>query len=298
MKIKKYLINQDDNQKFIFDYQYADFVLRIFSVFWLMYVVYSYYEIFNRPHVLFEPIIRFQKIFVPIFPTPLLFLSVILVALFLLIITLFNQKIIFRILLFLVFLWLNTIKWNYNFFSHVGYVFILAHLFFSVLPPKSLSVFNDKKNLEFFSRSIRWVYAGILVTYSMAGFWKIVALAYKLLLQPNNINWVSSNAIELNAIVSARFWDESISKAMLNIYSLPYVWESLTVIIFFIQFIAVFGAFNKKLSYFILLGLLLFHVYNMIFINTSFYVASFVLLILLFPYHLIFNKKYNRISNL
>jgi len=291
MRISNLFIKEDENEKFIIDYSYADVLLRIFSIFWIGYIIFVFHENLNRPASLFEPIIWLQKLFISSIPSLYLFYSIIIISLFLCIYTIFNKKIVYRGILFLLLLWLNTLKWNYNFFSHVGHLFLLAHFFTIFIPSKNINSLNSKNDIRLFSNSIRWAYAGVLITYTMAGFWKFLSLFHKLIYQSKLINWMSEDAVELNAIVSSRIWDESVSISMLKIYEIPFIWQAATLFIFCIQLIAVLGAFNKKLSYIVLAGLLIFHLYNILFINTFFYVSSIVLLILLLPYHLVNRKR-------
>ena len=294
MNFKIQLINQQENEKFIYDYSFADILLRIFSIAWIGHVIFAFEENKNRPTSLFEPLIWIQKWLSPNLPSNFLFYSVVSVAIFLCIYTIFNKKIIYRVSLFLLLLWLNTIKWNYNFFSHVGHLFLLAHFFTLFIPSKTIEHLNSTIEIKQFSYSIRWAYAGVLITYTMAGFWKFLALFSKILFHPNQINWLSEDAAELNAIVSARLWDETVPNFMLKFYDIPLFWQIGTLVIFTAQLLAVFGAFNKKISYYILTLLVLFHIYNMLFINTHFYASTFVLLILLFPYHLLINKYFKQ----
>lgn len=290
MNFKFKLINQDENEKFIYDYSFSDVLLRIFSIAWVGYVIYSFEETKNRPIGLFEPLIWIQKWLSPNLPSNFLFYTVISISVFLCIYTIFNKKIIYRVILFLLLLWLNTIKWNYNFFSHVGHLFLLAHFFTLFIPSKTIKQLNSSIEIKQFSYSIRWAYAGVLITYTMAGFWKFLALFSKLLFHPNQINWLSENAANLNAIVSTRLWDETVSNIMLKFYDIPLFWQIGTLTIFTAQLFAILGAFNKKIACLILTILVFFHLYNMLFINTHFYASTFVLLILLFPYHKL-NKK-------
>jgi len=293
MKIIKLLINNNENKKYIFNY-YSDIILRVFTLFWIAAVIFSYIENNQRPESLFEPIIWIQKWFITTQPSTTVFYTITILASFLSVITIFKKKIFCRSVLFILLLWLNAVKWNYNFFSHVGYLFLLTHFFTIFIPPKKISGFkNDNNEITLFSHAIRWSCAGILITYTMSGVWKFLGLLYKIVFQPEAINWLSKDAVELNAIVSARLWDESISETMMAIYEIPIIWQIATITIFLFQLVAVLGAFNKKISYFILISLVIFHIYNMLFINTFFYVSTAVLVIILFPYHLVLKKTYN-----
>lgn len=279
--ILKKLINRKEDEKFIINYFFSDLFLRIFTFLWIGYVIFAYNENLHRPESLFEPINWLQKILMPQLPSQGVFYLVVLTAAGLCFLTLKSKKVIFRALLFLVLLWLNCIKWNYNFFSHVGHLFLFAHFFtIFITPEKRL---NSKDN----AMAIRWALAGVLSTYTMAGIWKFVSLFYKTLIKPtpNQATWLSEDAVELNAIVSARLWDQSTNAEQFTMYNIDYIWVAGTIFIFFIQLISVLGGFNKKLSYFIVFFLVLFHIYNSLFINTSFYVSVIVLIILFFPYH-------------
>jgi hypothetical protein len=292
MIFKKSLFNLEDNSKYVFDYYYSNLLLRIFSICWIAYVIYVFEEISYRPNDLYEPVIFFQQLFMPFLPSPYLFYSIASIAVFLCFFTIFKNNISYRILLFLLLMWLNAVKWNYNFFSHVGHLFLLAHFFTIFLPPINFNKTIIKEELDVFSISIRWSLFGVLSTYTMAGIWKFGSLTYKLIFNQSEINWLSENAVELNAIVSSRLWDEKVSNSMLSLYEIPFIWQIGVLIIFTFQLIAIFGAFNKNTSYYVLLVLIIFHIYNIIFINTSFYVSSIILVILLFPYHSIRLKEY------
>ena len=283
----KKLVLTKDNKKYIIDYYFSDFFLRIFSILWICYSVFSFHENLNRPKSLYEPIILFQKIFLPKLPSPILFYIITIASIFLCIYTIINKKIIFRIILFVLLLWLYAVKWNYNFFSHVGHLFLLTHLFTLFTPPIKLNKHENNNSLKIkdFSEAIRWSLAGILVTYSMAGFWKFLSLFYKLIYKPDDINWLSENAVELNAAVSKRIWDEHLSDFAINLYKIDYIWEIGTFFIFLVQLFAVLGAVNKKISYYVCSCLIIFHIYNIIYINTSFYVSIITLIIMFFPYH-------------
>ena len=295
MNLLKLIIRDSENKKYIIDYYYADVLLRIFTILWIGYVIFSYHENLNRPESLYEPIIWVQKWFMPTQPSLMAFYAIVIFSISLSIFTIINKQIVYRGILFLLLLWLNAVKWNYNFFSAVGHLFLLAHFFSIFIPPLIISKFNnDAFKIKQFSYAIRWSYAGILITYTMAGTWKFIALFYKIIFHPNKINWMHENAVELNAIVSARLWDEMVSITMLNIYDIPYIWQIATLFIFCFQLIAVLGAFHKKVSFLVLTSLLSFHIYNMFFINTSFFVSSIVLLIILFPYHLFSNEDYSQ----
>lgn len=285
-------INRVEDDKFIFDFGIADKLLRIFSVLWLGHIYLNYKDLINRPKELFEPIVWIQKLLISTVPNTFIFYSILVLSIILCVVTIFNKAILYRLLLFVLLLYLNTIKWNYNFFSHVGHLFILAHFFTIFIPPiKSIKHISSEEKINY-ANSIRYAFAGVLMTYTFAGIWKFAVLFYKLLFDPTSLNWMSKNAVEFNALLSARLWDEQISPIMIKIYEIPFLWQFLTLLIFAFQLIAVLGAFNKKIAIPILFALVLFHIYNMLFINTYFFTSLFTLIILFLPYHRILKRRF------
>ncbi len=62
-------------------------------------------------------------------------------------------------------------------------------------------------------------------------------------METQKMSWLNEHAIELNAIVSKRIHDEFPSASILNLYAIPYVWEILTICIFFIQLFSIMEDF-------------------------------------------------------
>ena len=284
------LINQSENINYIIDYYYADKLLKIFTFLWILYVIFCFHENQQRAEILHEPIIWIQKVFNYNKYECYIFT---IISMFFCLICILNNNILPRLILFLCIMYLNAVKWHYNVFSHVGHLLLLAHFTTIFIPRIKFTEHLSKKAKKEYSYAIRWALAGILATYTLAGIWKFLSLFYKIIKHPNEVHWLHPYAVELNAIVSARYWDETISEKMLRIYEIPYIWEFGTIFIFFIEFIAIAASFRKNISYFIVTSIIIFHIYNIIFINTSFYVSSFVLLILFFPYHKLIQKKEN-----
>ncbi len=271
----------EEDVLYLYDFRIFDKIVGIFSIIWTFYIVWMYQTVLlARPESLYMPIYWFQKVFMPTLPQPVYFYTVVTLTILLLILNYFRQRVFHRILLFFLILWLNALKWNYNFASHVGHIFVLTY-FFSIFLNFD-KVENDVKGKAV---AAHWFHAGILLTYTLAGVWKFIGLFYKLFIETQKMSWLNEHAIELNAIVSKRIHDEFPSSLILKLYAIPYIWEILTICIFFIQLFSIMGALNKRLSYFFLAGLIIFHLYNSVLNNTDFYVAIITLIILFFPYH-------------
>ncbi len=278
----------EEDVLYLYDFRVFDKIVAVFSIIWTLYIVWLYQNVLlPRPESLYMPIYWFQKVFMPTLPSPVYFYTVVILTLLLLVLNYVRQHVYYRIILFLLILWLNALKWNYNFVSHVGHIFVLTY-FFSIF----LNFDKGANDIRGKAIAVHWFQAGILLTYTLAGVWKFIGLFYKLFIETQKMSWLNEHAIELNAIVSKRIHDEFPSAFILKLYAIPYVWEVLTVCIFFIQLFSILGALNKRLSYFFLAGLIIFHLYNSILNNTDFYVAIITLIILFFPYH-----KFKRIFN-
>ncbi|MBK9327859.1 MAG: hypothetical protein IPM95_00810 [Sphingobacteriales bacterium] len=278
--------NSGEDELYLYDFRVFDKIVGIFSVIWTLYIVWLYQNVLlPRPESLYMPINWFQTVFMPTLPHPAYFYSMVVLTLLSLILNYFRQHLFYRIVLFFFILWLNALKWNYNFASHVGHIFVLTYFF-------SIFLNFDKMGTDVRGRAaaVHWFHAGILLTYTFAGVWKFIGLFYKLFIDTQKMGWLHEHAIELNAIVSKRIHDEFPSSSVLQLYSIPYLWEVLTAGIFLIQLFSIMGSLNKRLSYFFLAGLIIFHLYNSILNNTDFYVAGITLILLFFPYH-----RYKRI---
>lgn len=274
----------------VYNYKKAYSLLMVFTVLWIFFVVYDYTIIIQRPSILYQPIWMFQKIFMPHPVSNVLFYVVAVSSLALSIYNIYKKNIISSLLLFLGVLWLNAIKWNYGCTSAVGHTFVLAHLFSIIVP--SFSFLSKKLNI-YDSYSVKVSLIGVLVTYSMAGFWKFLSLAKTIYTKNfDQVSWLHSDAVELNAIVGRRSLDNTVSEFMFNAYQIPYFWEVATVLVFAVQLTAVLAVFSRVYASFVLLILVCFHLFNTFFNDVVFNVAPAVLLILLFPYHTFFKKDY------
>lgn len=273
-------LTKKENLYYLHDYKIADKLFSIFTILWCLFQINVYQELITRPESLYSPMVWFQRLFMPTLPSNIYFSVILTTTLFFSLLRfLYPYKITYRIIVFIGVLWLNALKWNYNFFSHVGHLFLLAHFLSLFLTPHSL-VGNVKKKVS----EIRIFQFGILFTYTFAGVWKIGGLTYKILFT-NKMSWLHPQAVELNTIVSLRLNDHRPLPILMKIYEIPFLWEILTLIIFLTQFFAIIGSFNKKLSAIILFFLVSFHLYNSFFIETDFYVSPIVLMIFFFPFH-------------
>lgn len=271
------------------DRKYGDFFLRFIVFGWFIYQTNTYHLMADRPEELFAPINWFDKLFMSSFPHWLVWYTVIGLASFL------NFRLVIkgdakweRIGLGVLILWINCIRWKYEFFSHVGHIMVLYHLLGMFLPRKDR--LEDEEETLLYDKAIKWLYAGLLIGYTMSGLWKLIGLAYKSIFKPEQINWMHPLAMKLNSIVGYRDWDEPIGDLM-NWYEVSWPWQIAFVGMMFLQIFSALGAMRTQLTPWIALGNIMFHLINVVLIRIEFYVAPMMLLVIFFPYHLVFKNE-------
>lgn len=272
-------------QQLLLNRWFGDLFLRLFVFVWFVFQTYTYHLMADRPLVLFQPINWFDHLFMPVFPHWVVWYGVIMLAVFL------NFRLIRkgdakieRIVLGFLILWINCIRWKYEFFSHVGHIMVLYHLVGMFLP--RVKELQCQKKVLTYGMAIQWFYSGLLVGYTMSGLWKLIGLVYKVLLKPDQINWLHPLAMKLNSIVGYRDWDEGFD-TLLNLYTIHWPWQVAFVLMMCLQIFSVLGAFRFQITPLIALGNILFHLVNVYLIRIEFYLTPIVLLIVFFPYHLI-----------
>lgn len=265
----------------LFDYLIADKLFRVFTIFWIFYVITIYQERSLFPDNLFFPQLWFQKLFLNELPSKLYFFSIATVGILCSVLSIIKKNIIYRLVLCFCLLWLNAFIWSFGSISHSGHLFVLTHLY-SVFLVCNKSI-DEKK----FAQEINYFQFGILFTYSIAGLWKLLFLVKDFIYpKMDTTTWLDLEAVKTNAIINLLDKDVIISDKMVHIYEIPYIWQIASLGTFFIQLIAVLGVWNRNFLIPIILGLISFHLYNQFFTLTNFYPAIFTLLIVFFPYHL------------
>lgn len=274
----------------ILNYNFAQKGLKILISFWLLYQLYNYYLMTLRPIELYQPMNFFQQLFQPTFPSITVVFFVVLMTLFLCFYKKHKYDILGNILLTFCIMWLNALRWNYGFFSHVGHIFILAHLFFVFIPQTNKS--ENDQNIFMISKMIKWAYFAILVTYTFSGIWKIIGLFFRLLFKPTEINWLSSDAVLNQVMIGYVDWDISFPE-YINAFTIPIVWQCSFIMMVLLQLGSFLGAFRRPLLTWIMWGNIAFHLINTIFFKIEFWLTPITLLILFFPYHIFFHELTN-----
>jgi len=253
----------------------------------LFFQTYTYHLMSSRPVELFAPINWFDKLFMPVFPSVVVWVAVIVFLIFVnLRLLKYPESKWERYVLAVGVMWVNCIRWKYEFFSHVGHIMVLYHLLGAFLPQK-----KEVKELELldYAKAVKWFFAGLLVGYTMSGLWKIIGFVYKVTLKSGEMTWFHPDAMLVNSVVGYRDWDQDLS-GLASLYSIHWPWQILFVMMLCLQLFSVLGAVRHQLLPYIALGNILFHLANVFFIRIEFYVTPMVLLTAFFPYHLIFKS--------
>lgn len=267
---------------------YGDLLMRYFVFGWLLFQSYTYLQIAQRPEELFYPINWFDKLFMTSLPSPFLWWAVV-VGLFIVnAYFLFNRSSSWpRYVLALGVLWVNCIRWKFEFFSHVGHLMVLYHLL-GVFLPQEKDV--NKNEVLAYAKGIKWFFAGLLVGYTMSGLWKIVGFFYKIFFKPSEMTWFHPDAMVVNSAVGFRDWDMEMG-ALAGLFEIRWIWQILFLIMLFIQVTTVLGAVRIRFLPYLALGNILFHLANILLIRIEFYVAPMVLFVVFFPYYLLFKNE-------
>lgn len=261
----------------VFNFKISYYLFRIFTLFWLCEEISFYHKYSQRPAELYLPTVWFQNLFLPVFPTPLFYYSTIALTVFLLIFSLFRFSIFINIFLFLLVAYISLPVVSYRGLSHTNHVLILSYFFSIFLNPKKLQSVDYKY--------IQIYYLGLLSTYSLAGFWKLLSSTKDLLTSNPEISWFETNAAKYNSLLNYFVVDKNLPEWMSNIYEYQNLWIVLTVGAIILQTLCFLGAFNRKYLTFFLVFLLIFHFYTLYFVIADLRIMKYGLIVLFFPYH-------------
>ncbi len=265
------------------------YAMQIVIIWWFIYKTNIYYFLSQRPKSLFEPMHYFAKIFMPSPPLPFMYYSIVGVGVILTLYILRLKKtphMIIRVIQLFIVMWINLFQWSFGFASDTSDLVILVCLCSLFIPIRSEINFKEK---EMQNRMIHYYFAGIFITYTISGLWKVFGIAYKLSFKPTEVSWLSPNAALYNAVVTNRNYDFAI-EPILKFYQFPLFWQICFILVLFIQLFCWLGACRLPLRMWVGLSLFIFHEVNNFFFNIDFPPACVVLLVICFPYHL-FNKS-------
>ncbi|WP_128397006.1 hypothetical protein [Botryobacter ruber] len=271
------------------NFYYGECALRLLTFVWLYWTYKKYLILLERPEILFSPVNFITRALMPALPAQALVMLVTGVAIACNAYLLFyRQSSLLKILLMCCLYWLNLPQWSFGFLSHVNHFFLLSHLFLVFV-----KVEKPARNVpdHYQHRTINWFYTGILATYTMAGIWKIVALAYKVLTSSPDAHWLHPDAALYNAIVSHRMYDLPFAQEQLYL-SAPVFWQLGFLLTLYLQTFAVAAAFRPPLRFWMALALLLLHIINFVLFQIYFVVTSLLLVGLFLPYTSLYPKPY------
>ncbi len=269
-----------------FNFNCAVLALRLLTCLWL-YWCYQHYELLlQRPPETFIQVNAFLKAIMPVLPDPIVFGVIAGLAALLNLLQLVKRRtyILLQLAQSLCLLWLNVPQWSYGAISHVNHTFLLAHLFLVFIPSGS------SRPDKYLNKSVSLFYTGILATYTLAAFWKVPSVLYKIFTASPDVHWLHPHGALYNAIISHRSIDAVFGMEKLYL-SFPLFWQVSFVVMVSLQCISIFAAFRLPLRPWFGLLLVLFHTVNIIAFKIYFAVAIFTIICLFFPYDVLFLKK-------
>ncbi|MGA9211811.1 hypothetical protein [Kaistella sp.] len=261
----------------VFNFKVSYYLFRIFTLFWLFEQV-NFFKIFaKRPSDLYEPTIWLQKIVMPVFPSDFLYYSVVFVTVLMLVYSLFRFSVLVNISLFFLVAYISLPVIAYRGVGHHNHVLILSYFFSIFLNPKKLED-EDYKYVQIY-------YLGLLITYSLAGFWKLVSIARDWITANPETSWFETNAAKYNSMLNYFIVDEKLPQWMFKMYEYENLWIVITIIGIVLQALCFLGAFSRKYLTFCLVFLVAFHFYNVYFVLADWRSMKYGLIVLFFPYH-------------
>lgn len=262
----------------VFNFKVSYYMMRIFGLYWLVTQFLKFSILKSRPTELNEPVFLLQKIIFPEYPETWMFATLVLTCGALFIWTFLRPSYILNVIIFLLTVLVSLpISANYG-VHHDNHLMILGFFLSIFLLPKTLES-KDYKLIQYF-------YLGLLMTYTMAGMWKIMGTLKNLIKQTDKVIWIEKNAAKLNTYDNYYRADEIIPEWIMNLYAYENLWVAVTVLGIIMQFLCFIGAFNRKLLTFFMIFLYIFHLYTMKFVLADFEGANYFILVALFPYHI------------
>lgn len=269
------------------NFYYSSKAIMILSILWIIYHLYYYQILLLRPEELFIQKVWFGKIFLPSFPSPLLFYSVsataILLILFLIV---YKEHWLIRVAILFSILWINLVRWSCGGESLSSHLLMLSHLFAIGIPIASIK--NNKED-EMLYKTLVWFYLGLLITYVLSGFWKTSSLVYKLIFKQDELTWLSPKAALITSQVAYHLVDQT-GESLLFLFNYPIIWQAGFLLTCYILLFSFVASFRPPLRFWIGMALIVFHQINNLAFDVIHYVSSLTLLCLFFPYQKIFSS--------
>lgn len=262
------------NEKRVLDFQIGVRIFYAFTIIWLGQKFMHLHKIFARDEDLLKPLHWFAQIIFSAHLPLFFYQSVTVLAGFACLYALLKgqNNVYLQIFLVPVLMVLNTLKLSLGYVDHVDHLFLLAHF---------LLISHKRAALN--SLFVKYFQSGLLITYTLAGFYKILGLLYKSIFT-SEITWLHPKALYYQTYL----FHDDVNKTMphwmdvfLNLGYLPVLLMLMAV---FLQTIAVFIVAQYKLLKYYLVWLLVFHGFNFVFFEINFIYAGITAFCFLFPF--------------
>ncbi len=265
----------------IINYRIAYYAMRIFGIYWLLRQYLEYRRISRWPREIYEPFLSIQKFIFSEYPSPFLYITLLLLCAALLIITWFRQSVLLNLGIFLLMAVINfPIALNFS-IGHNNHLIVIGYFMAIFLLPDKMKQEKDYQWVQYF-------YLGILTTYSLAGLSKFLGIAKNVIKHSGKLTWLDKNAAKINTLDNYWIADVKVPEWIIHLYQYENLWVVMTVVAIIIQASSFLGAFSRKYLTFIMVFLYVFHLYTDIFVLADFRDAKNFVLVALFPYHIFY----------
>lgn len=195
----------------VFNYKVAYYVIRLYSVYFLWNSYFKYKIFLQRPEELYEPVFYLQQLVFPGYPSGSIMLLICFACTILILISLVKESVLINLSIFILLIAVSVIvSVNYG-IPHGNHLLLLCFFLSAFLLPSKLKS-ADYKYVQYF-------YLGLLLTYSLSGFWKLTAIAKSVALSEEKLSWISTNAAKINTMINYYAINQPVPDWMINIYS-------------------------------------------------------------------------------
>lgn len=267
------------NENRVFDFEIGARVFYAFTIIWLGQKFMHLHKIFARDEDLLKPLHWFAQIIFSAHLPLFFYQSVTVLAGFACLYALLKgqNNVYLQIFFVLVLMVLNTLKLSLGYVDHVDHLFLLAHF-----------LLISYKRAALNSLFVKYFQAGLLITYTLAGFYKILGLLYKSIFT-SEITWLHPKALYYQTYLFHDDVNKTMPHWMEVFLNLGYLPVFLMLMAVFLQTIAVFIVPQYKLLKYYLVWLLVFHGFNFMFFEINFIYAGITAFCFLFPFSVFIN---------
>lgn len=269
------------NERRAIDFKIGSRLFYILTIVWIVQKSLYLEAIFHRKYAFSKPLHWFGHILLPLNLPETCYQALAVLGIGLCIYPLIRQKnnIVLQLSLLLILMIFNTLKLSLGYLEHVDHLFLLAHFFL-------IGYHSSQLNTLY----VKYFQVGLLFTYSLSGFLKLIAMVYKFSLGTGT-TWLHTKAMYYQTYIFHEAMHKSIPTWMKHFLTMGALPMLLIITGLLLETLAVFFVFRYRLLRYYLLWLLAFHTLNYVFFGINFIYAGLTLICFLFPYSVFVKRE-------